>query len=349
MDRQRFHNLDAMRGVCALTVVLFHCSGLFARGEVFCHGFLAVDVFFVLSGFVIAHTYETRLADGMALRDFARARVWRLAPVYWLGTLLCTATLAAMAAFQPAGTFYGPGLIALLSAMAMLLIPQYGLGDLAYPANPVAWSLLGEVVANFLYARFLAARGGRLHAGIIVACWAACALYGYAQPHGWVYGARASDVFMTPLRAIPSFLAGVLIYRAWRAGYLDRLPALPPLALLLVWIVIAEVPTHGPTPTFDMIVATLLSPLLIVLLVRAKDTAPRPLLFLGAISYPLYASHLALINLARETPLLGFAKGPDPIRAGLVVAATLALAWAIHRLAERKKRARPALPTSIPA
>lgn len=348
MGQQRFLNLDAMRGICALSVVLFHCDGLFVRGVIFSHGYLAVDAFFVLSGFVIAHTYEKRLSDGMRFADFLRVRLKRLAPVYWAGTLLGTAMLAAVAAYKPAGTFFGPELIAALSVMAMLLVPQLTLGGIAYPANPVAWSLLGELIVNLLHARWLHAHPARVLFGLIVMCWSVCALYGYLNPYGWCFGGRASDVVFTPFRAIPGFLAGVLLFRAHCAGYLARLPSASPFVLLMIWVLIAEVPTAGPTPTFDLIVVTIASPLLIALLIRANGTAPNLFLWLGAISYPLYASHLSIVFLARYTPLLGFEHGPNVFRACAVVAATLGLAWLIHHFVEQGFALRPRTAGSLP-
>ncbi len=71
----RFRGLDGLRGVCALTVVLLHSEVLFNAGVVFCHGYLAVDMFFLLSGFVISASYDARLAAGLsAWRFLAGAR-----------------------------------------------------------------------------------------------------------------------------------------------------------------------------------------------------------------------------------------------------------------------------------
>jgi peptidoglycan/LPS O-acetylase OafA/YrhL len=334
MDRGRFHNLDALRGVCALSVVLFHCNGFFARGSIFCHGYLAVDAFFILSGFVIAHTYEGRLAGGLRTSDFIRMRVKRLAPVYWVGTALGAVALAVVASVMPPGTFYSLKLVAVLSMMTMLLVPQLTLGGPAYPANSVAWSLAGEFVANLLYAGGLHRLRSRILLIIICLGWGAAALYGYYDPYGWCFGPRTTDVLLTPLRAIPAFLAGVVLYRAYRAGHFDRLPSVSPLVLVLTWTVLAEVPTNGPTPTFDLLVVTLVCPLLIALLVRAKEVAPAPFLWLGAISYALYASHQSLILLANQ--FLDFRSSPNPLEASLGVGGALALAWAIHRFVEQK-------------
>lgn len=347
MEQARLHNLDAMRGVCAATVVLFHCVGLFAAGTIFCHGYLAVDVFFILSGFVIARTYEGRLGGGLTFAAFARARLKRLGPVYWTGTLLGAAMLVAVAAYRPAGTFYTPALIAGTTALSLALIPQLFVAGLAYPANAVAWSLFGEAVANLVYGRWLYRARTQTLVIVAIAGWAVCAAYSYNNPQGWCFGASIEHLPFVPFKAVPGFLAGVILYRGWRAGWLDRLPSISPLIVFALWVIITEVPTYGPTPTFDLLIVTLAGPLLIALLVRAPEASPRPLLWLGAVSYPLYASHLSLVFLARETPYLGFAHGPDPARAALLVAATLGLAFAVHRLVEtRKARTATARPLS---
>jgi peptidoglycan/LPS O-acetylase OafA/YrhL len=332
--KDRFRNLDAMRGVCAMSVVLFHADGLFVKGEIFCHGFLAVDVFFILSGFVLAHTYENRLAAGLTARAFAWLRVKRLAPVYWTGTLLGTLTLIAITAAHP-GAYYSPLQVAALSAMAMLLIPQLTLRGTAYPANAVAWSLAGEMIVNLLYARWLHRWSNRALLLMVIAGWGASTAYAYLGKYGWCFGARPSDVLLTPLRAIPGFLAGVLMFRAHRKGWLAKLPKISPLAVLALWGLIAEVPTHGATPTFDTIVVVVLSPLMIALLVRAPDEAPKPFLWLGSVSYALYSSHLAIVYLAGNTPIFGLDTGPSLWRAALVVAGTVGLAGLIHALIEQ--------------
>lgn len=336
MGQQRFRNLDAMRGICALSVVLFHCGGLFVHDEIFCHGFLAVDVFFILSGFVIAHTYEGRLAGGLTMRDFSRIRLKRLAPVYWAGTLLGIGMLVAVTTAHPGQYFTTPQVIA-LSLMAMALIPWVTQGISAYPANAVAWSLLGELIVNLLYARWFYRWRNFALLLLVAICWGASTVYGYLGQYGWCYGARPHDVWLTPLRAIPGFLVGVLLYRAHLKGLLARLPSLPPLAVLVLWAIIAQVPTPGPTPTFDFLVVTIVSPLMIALLIRAPEQSPKPFLWLGSISYALYASHLSIIGLAGNTSLFGLEAEPSMWKASFVVLCTVALAAAIHTLVEQAR------------
>ena len=74
MDRKRFLGLDGLRGVCALTILFFHCADFFHKGPIFLHGFLAVDMFFILSGFVIALTYEEKLKTGIRPKEFLFSR-----------------------------------------------------------------------------------------------------------------------------------------------------------------------------------------------------------------------------------------------------------------------------------
>jgi peptidoglycan/LPS O-acetylase OafA/YrhL len=81
---------------------------------------------------------------------------------------------------------------------------------------------------------------------------------------------------------------------------------------------------------FDLGVVTVVAPLLVAIL--ARNDAPRWLAPLGAVSYPLYASHLALVWLAQSTPLFGLDRGPRPFLAAGVVFLAFALAWTIHRL-----------------
>jgi len=336
MGQHRIRNLDAMRGICALTVVLFHCDGMFATGRIFEHGYLAVDLFFILSGFVLGHTYEERLAKGLTPGSFMRLRLNRLAPVYWAGTLLCIASFLAVALLKPAGVLSATWQTSLLGLMALMLAPVLGSAESAYPVNPVAWSLLGELIANFMYARWLYAKSTRFLVGLTLAGWGVCILYACFSAYGWDFGSRGSDIAALPLRAVPAFLAGVVLFRFHAAGHLARMPAVSPLIPVAAWAVIAACPRSGPAPLYDALVVIVASSLLIALAVRTPATAPRFFLWLGAISYPLYASHLAIVFPARHIAFLGFNDRPNIVEAFLVLCTALAVAQAIHYFVERR-------------
>jgi peptidoglycan/LPS O-acetylase OafA/YrhL len=326
MEKTRFRGLDGLRGICALTVVLLHSELLFNSGVFFCHGYLAVDMFFILSGFVISASYDTRLAAGMTAMRFLRARIRRLAPVFWGGTVLCIAATVIRIHYEPA-----PSNLALFSAMGLLLIPYLAPGIFAYPINPVAWTLLWELVVNFVYARWLRGlRSGKLAAPIVVLL----SLASYASFHSyrdWSFGMTGGDLWLGGLRALPEFLMGVLLYRGHQAGLFARVPVVSPFLPLMAWLAMASLP-QGFSPLADLAIVALACPILVIALVRADSQAPRWFTPLGAISYPLYASHLALVRLAQHTPLLGLNHGPRPLLAAGMVGVACGIAWVLYRL-----------------
>src|SRR3954470_17061406 len=172
MTNGRFHSLDGLRGVCALSVVLFHAADLFHKGPLMPHGYLAVDTFFLLSGFVIALNYEGALGSGLRLTAFLAARARRLLPVYWLGATFCLAVFVVMASSGHYPPGYGPFLIwVAVPLMTYAMVPAFGTpGDGFAPAMlNVTWSLLVEWLVNTAYA----ARLFRLKTGTLMTAAAA--------------------------------------------------------------------------------------------------------------------------------------------------------------------------------
>lgn len=145
--RGHFLTLDALRGVAALAVLVLHMPPL--TGLVF-HAYLAVDLFFIMSGFVIAHAYERRLLAGWSPGDFIRTRVVRLWPLYLLGTAVGAAVFAGVA-----GDAVGFAVLGVLVAAAVVMMPlPLGAEVQIFDLNRPAWSLFFEMVANVLYAAF---------------------------------------------------------------------------------------------------------------------------------------------------------------------------------------------------
>lgn len=90
-SKPHYELLDGLRGVAALLVVWYHLFEAFATSPVdqrFNHGYLAVDFFFLLSGFVIGYAYDERWGRGLRMRDFIKRRLIRLHPMVVLGALL---------------------------------------------------------------------------------------------------------------------------------------------------------------------------------------------------------------------------------------------------------------------
>jgi len=339
-DARRFHGLDGLRGVCALAIAFFHAADLFHKGPILQHAYLAVDMFFLLSGFVIALSWEDRLARGTGLADFLRARGRRLLPVFLLGAGVDLAIFLAMA---QAGLYpgYGWALVWIIVPITtLLMLPAFTAPDGSYaPAMlNVTWSLLVEWLVNIAYAMGLFRLRCSALATLATGCWALMAVSGYYTQKGWCVGFIFFQLGV--LRGAAGFLMGVVIFRLHTSGTFRRLPVMAPEILVMLWLAIAAVPALTATPTFDWVAVMLLSPPLMILLLRAEHRAPAWFGGLGALSYPLYVIHPGFILLAQKTPLFGLDRGPNPLRALAVEAVCIAAACAIAQWTARR---RPAL------
>ena len=187
-----FHTLDALRGLAAAAVVLFHAGFLYADVAI-PNGFLAVDLFFAMSGFIIAHRYDDDLARGMGVRAFAALRLVRLYPLFLLGMVLgLLPSLASLLAGER--NAYHQGMLAAVPA-ALLMLPSHAAWPavrVLYPLNLVSWSLALEVAVNLAYAvafRVCTTRVLVLVAAIAFAGLCGCALgwgtlqVGFEWPH----------------------------------------------------------------------------------------------------------------------------------------------------------------------
>lgn len=161
-DKPRFEILDGLRGVAALLVVSFHllesyCGGDHTR-QIVNHGYLAVDFFFVLSGFVIGYAYDDRWAKGLTPWGFFRRRLVRLHPMVVLGTLLGAALFYFGACDEWKLISQTSGLrLALVTAVCLTAVPIGTTLDIrgwaeTNPLNGPVWSLQWEYLANILYA-----------------------------------------------------------------------------------------------------------------------------------------------------------------------------------------------------
>jgi peptidoglycan/LPS O-acetylase OafA/YrhL len=146
----RFAALDLLRGLAAIAVLLVHFRYGPTGVTLAQKGYLAVDFFFVLSGFVVAHAYEQRLRRGTWLGPFCLTRLLRLYPLYAFASIIGIAAVY----FQP-GTDRDTGHWAVSILLAVFFLPtpsQFSAnpGSL-YPFNFAAWSLFWELAVNLLY------------------------------------------------------------------------------------------------------------------------------------------------------------------------------------------------------
>lgn len=300
----RYSFLDGCRGLAALFVVLHHFSVTWTEFRVlFGAAPLAVDFFFSLSGFVIAHAYETRLRSGMTTREYLLRRLVRLYPMYFVGGVL---GLAGVAALKLAGlTDFTWRAVAEATVLHLLYIPFFNgyteqLFDDAvrgtlFPLNNPAWSLFFELVfASTLFvvaARFRAAAAWFAALGAI-------ALVVAAYRYGATPGYSAWNIAGGLPRVVFAFFSGVLIHQ--HRLRLARLRPARPWVVLAALCVLFVMP-RGPGFLEYWLLSALVG---VPMLVAAASTAEirtgwaRQLAdYGGRLSYPLYCVHYPLLML----------------------------------------------------
>jgi peptidoglycan/LPS O-acetylase OafA/YrhL len=326
----RMATLDGMRGVAALLVVLHHAGPMAAEWALLPRGYLAVDFFFMLSGFVMSRAYEDRFRAGLSLTSFLKARLRRLYPVMSLG-------IVSGALVASAGSASATGVAALLVA-ELCFIPQLGGGMRGvYRSDGVQWSLLFELVANVAHQTVLRRLGTR--ALILLAGLAGIVLIATARHFGTVaLGDRGMNFFGGLPRIFFPYITGIVLDRLGRAG---RLTGPAPSGLACVALLLLTLLTAGLVPSrwdgwwIEAGTVMLVFPVLIawgaqgVLEPRHRAAAAAA----GALSYPLYAMHLPAINLA----LLVFGGwfGHGPLLLGIALALALGAALLAQHLVAR--------------
>jgi peptidoglycan/LPS O-acetylase OafA/YrhL len=290
--KQHFKVLDGLRGVAALMVVIFHFMEIILLPEdnPIGHGFLAVDFFFCLSGFVIAYAYDQR-AEGLGVWNFIKLRLIRLQPLVVIGSILGLLTFL-YDPFSNLYAVYGFGKTVLLFLSSLLLIP-YPIVDERYNnlfnLNAPAWSLFWEYVANIFYILVLVKVAKNMLRLLTVI--AAIILLYVAYSHGNLLGGWSGPTFWDGgARILYSFLAGMLVYRSnWiiknKVGFAG-------LALML--IAVFFVPVHS---AYNWIVEPILVMVVFPVVVSlgagtiVSERAEKLTVFSGELSYPLYMVH----------------------------------------------------------
>lgn len=157
MTQPRFITLDLLRGLAALVVVTRHFPWTDNTPIILPRSYLAVDLFFMLSGFVLTHAYQQRLSAGQT-NQFLIDRLIRLYPLYLLATLSSAAITLAMMWHGSISATPGQWVAALVAGLFFLPLPEIfsWLTDLPYPLVGPAWSLFWELAINILFAQIFA-------------------------------------------------------------------------------------------------------------------------------------------------------------------------------------------------
>jgi peptidoglycan/LPS O-acetylase OafA/YrhL len=288
-----FETLDVIRGVAAIVVAERHLSRFF--GDVILPGgYFAVDIFFVLSGFVLAHAYEQRLRGGLGVARFFCIRLIRLYPLYLFAWLV--GVIAVYLKADPLQNVPADGYVWLAAFCALFFLPMvaainpYAHGNVM-PLNHPAWTLPLELLANITHALLAPRLSNRLLAVLLgisgIALIATGAEYGTLD-----VGFSTSNFLGGFARVGFSYFAGVALYRLWQWHPHPNVSLLFVLTMLATLFVVPVAPSWRLYYDVGMIV--LFIPYLIYAAASVKLGAlsSRLLLPLGAASYAYYVLHV---------------------------------------------------------
>jgi peptidoglycan/LPS O-acetylase OafA/YrhL len=319
MDRtkSRFVMLDGLRGLAALVVVVWHTGATrFIPG-----GYLAVDLFFVLSGFVLSHAHGLRRSDW---RSFILARAVRLYPLYAAG--LALGTLVALQHLWSDGRFW-----ATLGANSLVLpTPARWSTYLPFPLDTPAWSLFFEMLINAVWFAVLPVLSNRALFAVLVV--SAVGVVDIIALKGSI-DVGDSGLDFLPLgivRASYSFFAGVGCYRVWKSGGNPQTHSwTPPLALIIV------IAAPFPRALVDAVAVLAIFPALIFVgaSTRVPSRISNAMTAVGAASYAIYTLHAPIIAWAGDVILLRAPQLRHPAYwiAAVVVPGMLMLGWMADR------------------
>lgn len=306
--KPHYEILDGLRGVAALLVIWYHIYECFpAEYYPMGHGYLAVDFFFILSGFVIGYAYDDRWKK-MSLKDFFKRRIIRLHPMVIIGTIIGAITFAIQGCSRWDGTEVPYGAIMLAMLCGMLMIPAFP-GSIyevrgnceMFPLNGPQWSLFFEYMANIIYALLLRRMSVKVLATFTILSGVAFAAFIVADPPGYGsigVGWSVIDYNFVGglLRMMFPFSIGLLMSRNFKPikvkGAFWICSAIIIAALSLPNMSVGDNTLYN--RIYELAVVAFVFPLVVFIGASGKTTNSGTIAvnrFLGNISYPLYIVH----------------------------------------------------------
>jgi len=331
--------LDGLRGVASLMVVVFHVCETYAGGnpfrQVINHGYLAVDFFFLLSGFVIAYAYDDRW-EAMSEWEFYKRRLIRLQPMVIMGS-----TIGAILFYFTAGPVFPPVEATPVWKLLLVMLVGYTLvplpksldirgWDEMHPLNGPAWSLFFEYIANIFYAVGLRRLSNRA-LGVLVLAAAAFLIHLVVFGHrgdligGWSLTAQGLHIGFA--RLLFPFFAGVLLMRSGKRIHIKGAFAVCSLLLVAVF----SLPRFGDPQhvwiygVYEALCVIVIFPIIVAMGAgekRVDGPTIRIARFFGDLSYPLYITHYPLIYLYTSWVV----RNRVPVAQGAAVGALLVIA-----------------------
>lgn len=374
-SKPRYAILDGLRGVAALVVILFHGFETyipFFGTQHINHGYLAVDFFFVLSGFVIGYAYDDRW-DRMSTWSFFKRRLIRLHPMVVAGTLFgaCLFFFGESDYFSLIGGTE-PWKFFLCIVLGLLMIPAgtgldiRGWGE-TNSLNGPNWSLTFEYIGNILYA-FVLRRLPTVVLGMLCVASAFLTMnlalgwdvFGFfAQPKYDVIGGWSitpDQMYVGFSRLLYPFLCGLLISRLLPKFITKENPSGSPLGIRggfwwasLLLVVLFAVPQIGGKSCvadglYQVFAIVVMFPVIVLIGAGSKTTDKRSAKWcetLGNLSYPLYITHfplmymqMAWVSSHKDSPVWHHVV----LNLGILLVA-IGIAWAFLKLYDEPVRA----------
>ena len=317
--KPHYHLLDGLRGVAALMVIWYHVfeGYAFAGGttiDTFNHGYLAVDFFFILSGFVIGYAYDDRWGKNFTMKDFIKRRLIRLHPMVIMGAVVGAITFYIQGSVQWDGTHIGISMVMLSLLCTIFFIPAMpgvgyevrGNGEM-FPLNGPCWSLFFEYIGNILYALFIRRLSNKaltivvVLLGVALASFAIFNVSGYGNIGvGWTLD--GVNFIGGLLRMLVPFSMGMLLSRNFKPMKLRGAFWICTLVMIALFAVpylegTESICTNGIYEAFCIIIAF---PILLWIGASGTTTDKKSTQickFLGDISYPIYVIHYPFMYL----------------------------------------------------
>lgn len=324
--KPHYNILDGLRGVAALTVVWFHIFEAFATSHIdqrINHGYLAVDFFFILSGFVMGYAYDDRWKS-MSVKDFIKRRLIRLHPMVVIGALIGVAMFYTQGCSVWDVSKISLGMLILATILNAFMIPVTtgseirGVGEM-YPLNGPTWSLFFEYIGNILYVFIIRKLSTKVLSGLVGAAGIGLAIFAIWGPYGDIcvgYSMTGDNMLGGLLRLLFAFSAGLLMSRVFKPmrGEGNGLSAKIKRGVVsyAFWlgaaaiVILSAIPRIGGAEKlwmnglYDTFCFAVAFPLLVYIGASGETKSrftTRLNKFLGDISYPLYMVHYPFIYL----------------------------------------------------
>jgi Predicted acyltransferases len=343
--------LDALRGVAALMVLLYHLfeAVAFAAGapeQKMFHGFLAVDFFLILSGFVMGYAYDEKW-DVMSVGRFFKKRLIRLHPMVVIGVLIGFVVFCCQGCRLWDGSQAGFWRVFASALLALFLLPSPRRLDVRgntemFPLNGPHWSLFFEYIGSILYALLLRRLSTRWLKVWVAAAAVALLAMGLFGPDGCIaYGWSSQPVNMLGgfIRMSFAYPAGLLLARFFRERKPSVIKGPVFLCCAVALILLLCVPSLGSLKVYyELICVAVAFPAIIWTGARAgldDGSGKRAIKMLGDLSYPLYAVHypfiylyIGWINAGRQP--FGPQPWATPVAIALISIATAAICFYLY-------------------